>query len=66
MKYKITMNNGNTYDCETLKDRSYFFKYVSSNNFIEAHKYATEDDKAVRLTVFLSTRNISEIIQCKE
>ena len=66
MKYEIIMNNGNTYDCEYLEDRSYFFKRVNSNDFIEAHKYTTQYGRAERLTVFLSTKNISEIIPWKE
>lgn len=64
MEYKIIMNNGNEYHYETFKNNSDFLEWTSSQQFLKVHKYATDIfGKAVRLTVFLSTKNISEIIK---
>lgn len=67
MGYKIIMNNNSIYNYDTFaQNHSVFLESVSSHRFIKAYKYATENDKAVRLTVFLSTKNISEIIPWEE
>jgi len=64
MEYRIIMNNGNEYHYETSKKNSVFLEWVSSQQFLKVNKYATDIfGRAVRLTVFLSTKNISEIIK---
>jgi hypothetical protein len=61
--YKFIMNNGGVYTCDTVQEPKSFLERVSHSQFIEVDKYVTESDgKAVRLTVFISTKNISEII----
>ena len=58
--YKIIMNNGNFYYySSTLEKYSGFLEYVSSIDFLKVYEYANE-------TVFLSTKNICEIIPCRE
>ncbi len=64
--YKIIMNNDSVYTYDTVQEPSDFLERVSHSQFIEVYKYATENDgRAVRLTVFISTKNISEIIPCE-
>ena len=54
------MNNGNFYYySSTLEKYSGFLEYVSSIDFLKVYEYANE-------TVFLSTKNICEIIPCRE
>jgi hypothetical protein len=62
--YKIIMNNDSVYDYDTVQEPSRFLKWVSSQQFIEVYKRLTDNDKTEELTVFLSTKNISEIIPC--
>ena len=63
--YKIVMNNGNIYNYDTVQEPSEFLENVNHSRFIKVYKYTTKNDKAACLTVFLSTENISEIIQCE-
>jgi hypothetical protein len=63
--YKIIMNNDGVYNYDTTQKPSTFLEWVSSQQFINAHKKATVNGKDVELTVFLSTENISEIIPIK-
>ncbi len=63
--YKIIMNNNSVYTYDTVQKPSTFLKWVSSQQFIEAYIRLTDNGKTVELTVFLSTKNISEIIPIK-
>lgn len=62
MEYKIIMNNGDVYYRETPKSPSDFLGLVNSQRFIRVYKYTNDGWEYKRLTVFLATRNISEIM----
>ena len=66
--YKIIMNNDSVYNYDTFRTfqkPSTFLEWVSSQQFIKAYKRFKDNGKTVKLTVFLSTKNISEIIPIK-